>query len=131
MAGCTKDKFTTAPQLKYKSANTTGLHRGEVLELTLSFTDAEGDLTDRIFIQKIITPCPSSPGGGFKDSSNFIPQFPSGHNQSGDIIITYGYNDLSPECSPRNDTAIFKFVLRDQAQHLSDTATSEPIIIFN
>jgi len=125
---CNKDKFTTAPQLKYKSVNTKALHRGETLRFTLSFTDAEGDLTDKIFIQKIVKVCAAS---NFVDSAHNLPQFPSGKNQTGDIVVTYSYNDVNPQCAPKNDTAIFKFVLRDKAQHLSDTAVSDPIVIFN
>ena len=127
---CNKNKYTTAPQLKYKSVNTKSLHPGETLQFTLSFTDAEGDLTDKIFVQKIVRPCPTSPAGGFIDSSNTLPLFPTGKDQSGDLLITYNYISLNPLCN-RNDTAIFKFVLRDKAQHLSDTAVSDAIVIFN
>lgn len=127
---CNKNKFTTAPQLKYKSVNTKELHRGQTLQITLSFTDAEGDLTDRIFIEKIVKPCPAG-NGSFIDSTHKLPPFPSGKNQAGDILITYNYNDVNPLCAPRNDTAIFKFVLRDKAQNKSDTAVSDPIVIFN
>ena len=128
--GCKKDKFTTAPQIKYESTNTKELHPGETLLITLSFTDAEGDVTDTIFIQKVVRPCPAFPRGGFIDSTHTLPPFPSGRNQSGEIIITYDYFSLDPQCN-RNDTAIFKFVLRDKAKNKSDTATSEPIVIFN
>ncbi len=128
LSACKKDKYTTAPQLKYKSANTTVLNRNQTLKITLSFTDAEGDLSDKIFIQEIVAPCPLHPEGGFIDSSYHLPEFPSGKNQKGEIIITYDYVPLNPKCQ-RNDTAIFKFVLRDKAQHLSDTAVSEPIVI--
>lgn len=131
VGGCNKDKFTTAPQLKYESVNTKQLHNGESIEFTLSFTDAEGDIGDKIYIQKIVPPCPSNLHPGFIDSTEIIPEIPSAHNLSGQVIITYPYNDLNPECAPRNDTAIFKFVLRDKAQHLSDTAVSDAIIIYN
>lgn len=131
MVACKKDKFTSTPQIKFKSVNTNELHRGETLQFTLSFTDAEGDLNDKIFIQKIIRPCVGSPAGGFIDSSYSVPQFPSTHNQAGEILITYDYNSLNPECAPKNDTAIFKFVVRDNAKHVSDTAVSSAIIIFN
>lgn len=125
---CNKNKYTTAPQLKYVSANTKTLTRGQILQMTLSFTDAEGDITDKIFIQKIVRPCAAAPRGGFIDSSHTIPVFPTGKNQSGNILITYDYTSLNPLCN-RNDTAIFKFVLRDQAKHVSDTAVSDPIVI--
>jgi hypothetical protein len=128
ISGCKKDKYTTVPQLKYKSVNTKELHRGETLQFTLFFTDAEGDLTDKLIIQKVVKGCTRS---NFTDSSNNVPQFPSGKNQAGEIIVTFSYNDVTPQCSPKNDTAIFKFVLRDKALNKSDTAVSDQIIIYN
>src|SRR5258706_13374508 len=89
LAGCNKDKFTTAPQLKYKSVNTTVLNRNEDLIFTLSFTDAEGDLTDSIFIIKDVPGCSAS-----DISAQYrLPEFPTGKNQKGDITITFNYND--------------------------------------
>ena len=61
-AGCKKDKFSTAPSLKFKSVNTTELRTQQLLTFTLSFTDAEGDLTDssRIFVQEVVADCAAS-----------------------------------------------------------------------
>ncbi|HUS02520.1 MAG TPA: hypothetical protein VMY77_12370, partial [Chitinophagaceae bacterium] len=84
ITGCEKDKYTTVPQLKYKSVNTKELHRGQTLQFVLTFTDAEGDLTDKLIYQKVTRPCLNNPKGGFIDSSNFVPQFPSGKNQAGE-----------------------------------------------
>lgn len=125
-ASCSKDKFNTIPSLKYKNANTNILSRGQTLVLTLSFTDAEGDLTDSIAVQEVVSkPCAN--GNGF--IANYaIPEFPTGKNQKGDILVTFSYNDVNPKCE-RNDTALFKFVLKDKAQNKSDTAVSEPIVI--
>ena len=128
ICGCKKDKYTTVPQLKYKSVNTKQLHRGETLVFTLSFTDKEGDLTDKLIYQKVVKGCP---GSNFIDSSNSVPTFPTGKNQAGEILVTLTYNDVNPQCSPKNDTAIFKFLLRDQALNKSDTAVSDQIIIYN
>lgn len=128
ISGCKKDKYTTVPQLKYKSVNTKQLHRGETLVFTLSFTDKEGDLTDKLIYQKVVKGCP---GSNFIDSSNAVPTFPSGKNQAGELLVTLTYNDVNPQCSPKNDTAIFKFLLRDKALNKSDTAVSDQIIIYN
>lgn len=125
---CKKSKYSTTPQLKYKSVNTNKLTKGQNLVFTLSFTDAEGDLTDKIIYQEVVKNCTAS---NFTDSSNYLPQFPSGKNQAGDIVLTLRYIDVNPHCPPKNDTAVFKFVLRDKAQNKSDTAVSEQIIIYN
>lgn len=128
LTGCKKDKYTTAPQLKYKSVNTNMLGRGQTLVFTLSFTDAEGDLTDDLIVKKEVKVCPAGLDGSFEQPYR-LPEFPAGKNQKGDLIVTYDYNSINPICDARNDTAIFKFVLRDKAQHVSDTAVSEPIVI--
>ncbi len=118
------------PQLKFKNANTRQLHSGETLRMTLSFTDAEGDLTDSITVQKIVKPCRDRSNSSFTQRYK-IPIFPTSKNQAGEIIVTYSYIDINPICPARNDTAVFKFVLKDKAQNKSDTAVSDPIIIFN
>jgi hypothetical protein len=128
LAGCGKDKFNTTPSLKYRSVNTNiiGRNQGDLI-FTLSFTDAEGDLTDTITVVKFEPNCVNS-----RFTAPYaLPQFPTTKNQKGDLIVTFNYNDISPKCFPRNDTAVFKFVLKDKAQNKSDTATSEPIVIIN
>ncbi len=132
-AGCNKDKYSTTPSLKFKSVNTTQLSSQQVITFTLSFTDAEGDLTDSIFVQKVDAGCV---GGNFDDSYP-LPAFPSSKNQQGDILVTFGYNagssyqNIQPPCPPNNDTAFFRFALKDKAQHVSDTVSSPQIIIYN
>ena len=127
LAGCNKDKFTTQPQLKYKSVNTNVLSRGETLVFNLSFTDSEGDLSDTLFIVKFVPNCVNS-----RINAKYkLPQFPTGKNQTGDLVVTFQYNEVPPKCFPRNDTAVFKFVLKDKAQNKSDTAVSETIVITN
>jgi len=134
--GCSKDSFTTVPQLKYKSVNTKQLYPNELLKINLSFTDKEGDLQDTIFIEKVGSRCPAS---NFKLKYLF-PNAPGSSTTSGDLLITFanginipGYQNLSvaPKCSDYNDTCTFRFILKDKAQNKSDTAVSETIIIYN
>ena len=127
-AGCEKNKFSTTPSLKFKSVNTIQLRTQESIRFTLSFTDAEGDLTDSIFIQEVVPGCPASE---FHYGSFPLPAFPASKNQQGDIILTLEYNDFTPQCPPKNDTAIFRFVLKDKAQHVSDTVSSPTIVVYN
>jgi len=127
---CKKNKYSTAPQLKYKSVNTKELQRGETLRFTLSFTDAEGDLTDSIIVQKIVSACRDRSNTSFTQKYK-VPTFPTSKNQSGEFVVSYNYNDVNPGCPNRNDTAVFKFVLKDKAQNKSDTAVSDAIVIFN
>lgn len=129
---CKKSKFSTTPTLKFKSVNTTQLHNQGLITFTLSFTDAEGDLTDSIFVQEVDPTCANSNIEGLFP----LPLFPTSKDQKGDLSVTFGYNvsgytSVSPQCPPQNDTATFRFALKDKAQHVSDTVSSPVIIIYN
>ncbi len=135
LSGCHKDKFNTTPSLKFTSVNTTELRSGQLLRFTLNFTDAEGDLSDSIFVQKLVANCPAS---GFNQAFP-VPSFPVSKDQQGELLITFGYNANTPTISysdvvasrcAQNDTAVFRFALRDKANHISDTISSPPIIIY-
>jgi hypothetical protein len=128
---CKKDKFSSTPSLKFKSVNTTELHNQQLLQFTLSFTDAEGDLTDSIFVSEVVPQCANSNFGNYFP----LPAFPTSKDIQGDITVSFGYNvtgyqTVSPKCGV-NDTAVFRFALRDKALHVSDTVSSPRIILFN
>ena len=130
ISGCKKDKFSTRPDIKFKSVNTTQLRTGQALQFVISFTDAEGDISDTIFVQKMEPHCALS---------NFsqlyaLPSVPATKNLEGDLIVTFGYNNppyvqIGPRCT-QNDTAVFRFALKDKANNVSDTISSPPIIIY-
>jgi hypothetical protein len=131
LTGCKKDKFGSKPSLKFKSVNTTVLPQHQLIQFTLSFTDAEGDLNDSMFVEKIEPTCVNSNNSG----TYIIPDFPVSKNEKGDLIVTFGNNpndiayfNMAPQCS-RNDTAVFRFAIKDKANHVSDTVSSPPIII--
>jgi hypothetical protein len=130
---CNKDKFSTTPSLKYESENIRTVQSGQVLKFTLSFTDKEGDLTDSITVDEVVPNCSLSNN----TQAYPLPSFPTSKNQKGEIVVTLFYNAngfntlISPQCLNQNDTAVFKFVLKDKAQHSSDTASSPPIIIIH
>ncbi|HVZ95597.1 MAG TPA: hypothetical protein VG847_01900 [Chitinophagaceae bacterium] len=129
LGSCTKDKFSSTPSLKFKSVNTTNLYNQGVITFTMHFTDAEGDLTDSIFMDEMVANCPASDVSG----AFALPSFPATKNVQGDITVTLGYNrsdylSISPQCQ-ENDTAVFRFALRDKALHISDTVSSPVIII--
>ena len=128
--GCNKDKFTIAPQLKFKSVNSNKIDIGNVLQMTLSFTDREGD-TDSLFIQKITPSCIAS---NYRDSFQLPVDLPKVKDQQGDIVVAYGYRvaNYAPIKEPQclfNDTCYFRFVLQDIAGHKSDTINSPSIVI--
>src|SRR5438046_4698768 len=90
LVSCNKDKYTTAPQLKYKSVNTKVLRQGQIITFTLSFTDAEGDVIadSALYVKKVEPKC----SGSNFDQYYHLPDFPTAKNQTGEITVTYGYN---------------------------------------
>jgi hypothetical protein len=139
---CGKDKFTTKPQLKYKSVNRKTISGSETLVFKLDLTDKEGDFTTLLGIKKLVPGCPSTPstpGSEFIDSLKFPipPDFINTKGTHGEVVVTLdqglrGNNGCTlPGGAAKPDTAVFKFWTRDKAGHVSDTAVSEPIIILN
>lgn len=129
-SACSKDKFTTKPQLKFESIDKKVLDRGEIINIKLRYTDLEGDLEDSIYIEKVEPNCPLS---GFFERRK-LPAFPTTRNSEGEINISYGYNVnnypliKAPQCS-RNDTCYFRFMLKDKAQNKSDTVNTDLFVI--
>jgi len=129
LGSCNKNKFSSTPSLKFKSVNSTDLYNQGVITFTLHFTDAEGDLTDSLYVQELVANCPASDVA----SLFAIPSFPTTKDIQGDLTVNLGYNrsdylSVSPQCQ-ENDTAVFRFALRDKAHHVSDTVSSPVIII--
>ena len=127
---CNKDKYTTTPQLKIKSVNDKFIEPGDVLRITVQFTDAEGDVSDSAFIQKVTANCPAS---DYTDKRG-IPDFPASKDLKGEVILTYGYNVPGfiqlgqPQCN-RNDTCVFRIWVKDNGGNFSDTVQTESIVI--
>jgi hypothetical protein len=128
---CTKSKFTEAPQLKYKSVNTTELNKGQYIVFKLSFTDGDGDLQDSLFVEKVALNCRDS----YSKQKYKLPAFPATKNTEGEFEVIFGYNVVpllkAPQCPHINDTCIFRFMLKDKAQNTSDTVSSETIVLLN
>ena len=133
---CGKDKFTTKPQLKYKSTSATTVSGSQTLTIKLDLTDKEGDFTSLLGMKKTVAGCPTS---NFLDSSLFsIPndfiKTKGTHGEVNVILdrIKRGSNScFLPGGAVRPDTTIFSFWTRDKAGNVSDTAFTEKIIILN
>lgn len=134
VAGCTKNKFTTKPQLKIKSINSTDISGSQILVITLDLTDKEGDYTTFFAVKKTVNSCPA---GNFIDSSMFLlpMDFVTTKKAEGKITITLdrihrGANAcLAPGGGVKVDTAVYSFWTRDMAGHTSDTISTPNIII--
>jgi len=131
---CTKDNFTTKPQLKIKNVNSTEISGNQTLEFTIRLTDKEGDFTSFFGIS---TKTPGCPASDFIDSSLFeIPDaFLSSKNDDGDIVLDLSKSQRHSNLCPgpgstfKTDTTVFSFWTKDKAGNISDTVRSTPIII--
>ncbi len=57
---CNKNKYTDKPQLSFKSVNTTVLNPNQVITFNIEFTDAQGDVQDTLWVQKVTKNCSKS-----------------------------------------------------------------------
>lgn len=131
---CKKDTYNTKPQISVKSINSKVLSPGALLLFQIEFTDKEGDIQDTLYIQKFSRICPTSPGVQFF-TKNRVPDFTPTANLKGILEIGYAYNTniqgytTMSGCGTKNDTAYFKFWLKDKANNISDTITTENIVL--
>jgi hypothetical protein len=134
---CSKDLYTTKPQLSFKGVSKYNIARGDVFSFTIEFRDKEGDVSDTLYIQNRTANCKASdyPAPAYYK----IADFPTSKNIKGDFIITFengtnntGYPVYSGNRCFRPDTTTFYFWIKDKANHVSDTVHNDkPIIIQN
>lgn len=137
LIACSKDKYTSTPQIKIKSINPTIVPKGGTMDITLSFTDKEGDL-DSVWIYK--TRLNQTVVQTLRDTLPYaIPTFPN--NSSGDISLSLDYSlALQTAITPPNipgsnpptpqpDTLLLRIVVGDRAGHKSDTARTGVVVV--
>ena len=136
VSACDKGKYQTKPSLKIKEVNGDLVPVNATLIVELEFTDKEGDVSDTLFIirqrlnqKSAITYAPNP----YK-----VPSFPK--ETKGVIRVQFDYNlnlvfgilPISIGGNPpkyENDTMNYKFVLKDQAGNVSDTAVLSNIVV--
>ncbi len=134
---CKKDKFTSAPQISYKSIGpnvvSLNLPFQAMPVLTIKVTDAEGDLgltdtdTSKIFIKNLVT--------GKIDSSLKLPSLSGAtlKNFEGDILITLDTQIIlegTTRPSPKTDTLFYEVYIKDFAKNKSNTIkTNDPVFV--
>ncbi len=136
---CKKEKASSKPNITLKTVKVQGVSSasgiGTIIDIDIDILDKEGDVRDSVFIKKIDAakiPC----GGNSKNLFYNIPSYPNSTNQTVTFRLKFAtlnipdYALLSgAACSPRKDTSIFQFWVKDKAGNLSDTVTTEAIAI--
>ncbi|MEO6549643.1 MAG: hypothetical protein ABIN94_16700 [Ferruginibacter sp.] len=131
---CGKDKYTSAPQLKFRSVSPNTVSSGVIIGssgipfITLNVTDLEGDLgfktgtdTSKIFIKNLLIN---------RLDSFYLPDIQSvaSKNFQADIRInTFDILRGSTKPRPKIDTLIFEIYVQDFAKNKSNIVTTEPL----
>ena len=135
---CGKDKYTTNPQIKYKSVYPNALRSNiptgqqVIPKVTIEVTDREGDLgiTDKdtafVYITSIINGQPEILPDSFP-----LPDIESilSKNFQADILITPPFK-RSTRPSPKTDTLTYEIYVKDFAKNKSNVITTEDAVYY-
>ena len=131
LTACSKDKFTTKPQITFKSVNGTEFSPGYLINFTFDATDKEGDIQDSMFVLRSGSACNELNGvTGF-----LMPLSTPKSDLKVEIDLTFIYKITNPPyiqldgCTGKTDTTGFKFWIKDNAGNVSDTVQAPPIIL--
>ena len=126
-SACKKDKYTTAPQITYKSISPNDISFSTAItpKLKFSITDAEGDLGDSSFVyvtNKLVIPNRSDsfpfPNIRFSAKSNF----------KADVEVELNVAHNCVPVSNVTDTIYYEVYIKDNAKHKSNVLTTpEPV----
>lgn len=131
LAACSKDKYNTKPLLVFKSVSTNVVPNGGSLRFEFELFDKEGDISDTFYIKKIRINKLTKPT--IRDNVKLaFPKVPNTSKGIVELNLTYQnylISAINPGNPAQNDTLIFKFAIRDKEKNVSDTVTSDPIVI--
>lgn len=133
---CSKDKVETKPSITVKSLSSTTIPVNGDLSINLDFTDKEADLGS-IFVQKIRQNRRKTTT--IRDTFSLsVADFPKKTNGELEMRLMYQLQLISAERAPANpnaqtgfesDSIVIRLALRDKALNVSDTITTEQIVI--
>ncbi len=128
LMGCGKNVYDTKPTIRISSVSSNLVPVNGTLTIDIKVTDKEGDVTDSIFLKKIRLN--KRVRATLRDSLAFkIPDAPNTTNGTVRLDLEYQNHLISASSPIENDTLLFKFYLKDKAKNVSDTITTEPIVI--
>jgi len=140
VVSCSKDKLNTKPSLSFKSINGNEFFPGGKVNITLSYTDKEGDLSKGVltYIRNRLNTRPITDPASNKliDTVNSqLPEFPKSATGEMNVLISYNFLNEEPlpindsaNASRYNDTMVFKIFVKDVAGNVSDTVTTPQIV---
>ena len=136
---CKKDKYTTEPQVKFKSITITPddkvAERGDIINFTSTFYDDEGDIDSIYIVHKWYNGNTATYVDTLKGNTYASTTAPA-NARTGDISMVAEYvtlntgNKLFPWSPINRDTvATLGIVLKDKAGHRSNYAESDKFVL--
>lgn len=130
---CKKDKFTTEPQLKFKSISPSAAIKSNIINFNVSFTDDEGDIQDSV----ILAFKRYNGTGGILTLDTFrLRMDPDGVPvaRQGDLNVKFSYGEFIIGTFPLNLESVdrevsFGLVIRDKAGHRSNYVESDKVTL--
>jgi hypothetical protein len=137
---CSKGKLETIPKLELKSLSTTVVPVNGTLRVLIKVRDKEGDISDTLFVRKVRLnkrpvnstlrdsfpmPVPEVPAKTYKSEFQLDLRYQEELVSAQPPLNIPGTNP--PQKEP--DSLIFKFALKDKANHVSDTLVLPMIIV--
>ncbi len=130
IASCGKDKYQTRPTITIKSINRNVVGPNDRLSITIEYTDKEGDLSQDtlLSIRRRLNRRPLNSGiVGVDTLHNIIPKFPE--KSKGEFDVTFEWANYLHQSDIENDTIMFKFVAKDRKGNISDTISTQQLVI--
>ena len=132
LAACKKDKYNTKPTLVFKSVSADVVPVRGSLRFEFEVFDKEGDISDTFYLRKVRINKRFRPTLARDSLKIKFPDVPNTRKGIIELNLTYDNyltSALNPGNPPEPDTLLFKFAIRDKAKNVSDTFTSNPIVI--
>ncbi|MER3497282.1 MAG: hypothetical protein C4308_00910 [Chitinophagaceae bacterium] len=133
VVACSKDKFTTKPQVEVRSVSPNPVLSGNLITIKAHFTDDEGDLDSVLVIYKWYNGNTVTKADTLGRYGESILQLPKKIREA-DIFLRYSYNNFNSNtialsAVPKDTTATFGLILIDKKKNRSDYSESEKISI--
>ena len=136
VVSCSKDKVETKPSINVKSLSSKLIPVNGDLSINLEFRDKEADL-ESIFVQKIRQNVRKTTT--IRDTFSLsVADFPKKTDGDIEMRLFYQLQLISAERAPANpnsstgfesDSIVIRLALRDKAKNVSDTVTTEQIVV--
>lgn len=128
LSACSKNAYNTKPTLQLTSVSSDVVPFNGTLVVNMKVTDKEGDVTDSLFVKKVRLNKRTT--ATVRDSFALkIPDAPNSPDGTLEVDLSYQNFLISAQSPIENDTLLFKFALKDKAKNVSDTVTTDPIVI--